>query len=120
MRDLGTAAVGDALDRLGLATQCTGLRPLHHSSRLFGPAFTVAMLPAAVEPGTVGDYIDDVPPGHVVVIDARGRIDATVWGDLLTAAARKRSVAGTVIDGACRDSARAGESLVRMLGLEAG
>lgn len=104
MRDLSTATVSDALDRLGLATQCPEVRPLSRSTRVFGPSFTVAMLPAAIKPGTVGDYIDEVPPGHVVVIDARGRTDATVWGDLLTAAARRLGIAGTVIDGLCRDS----------------
>ncbi len=104
MRDLGTAAVSDALDRLGLPGQCLGIRRLNPSRNLYGPSFTVAMLPAAVEPGTVGDYIDDVPAGCVIIIDARGRTDATVWGDLLTAAALKRQVEGTVIDGVCRDS----------------
>jgi regulator of RNase E activity RraA len=74
--------------------------------RVYGPAFTVAMLPAGSDPGTVGDFVDEVPEGAVVVIDARGRTDATVWGDLLTEAARRRGIAGTVIDGVCRDSER--------------
>ena len=106
MKDLDTTTVSDALDRLGLAGQSLGIRPLEPSMRLFGPAFTVAMLPVGIDPGTVGDYVDEVPEGCVVVIDARGRRDVTVWGDLLTATARKRGVAGTVIDGVCRDSDR--------------
>jgi regulator of RNase E activity RraA len=59
--------------------------------------------------GTVGDYIDDLAPGTVVVIDNAGRLDVTVWGDLLTATAAQRGISGTVIDGVCRDSDRAVE-----------
>src|SRR6185369_16289277 len=54
--------------------------------------------------GTVGDYIDDVEPGGIVVLDNGGREDATVWGDILTWVAHTRRVGGTVIDGACRDT----------------
>jgi regulator of RNase E activity RraA len=59
--------------------------------------------------GTVGDYIDDVPPGGVVVLDNAGRLDCTVWGDILTSVAHKRGIAGTVIHGVCRDIARSFE-----------
>ena len=61
--------------------------------------------PAGKPPGTVGDYIDDVPEGHVVVIDNGGRDDATIWGDILTEIAHRRKLAGTVIDGINRDVA---------------
>ena len=44
-----------------------------------------------------------------MVIDNSGRVDCTVWGDILTLAAMQRSLGGTVIDGACRDSTRAVE-----------
>ena len=60
---------------------------------------------AGYPPGTVGDYIDDVPAGAVVVLDNAGRDDATVWGDILTDIAHRRGIAGTVIDGICRDVA---------------
>jgi 4-hydroxy-4-methyl-2-oxoglutarate aldolase len=69
-----------------------------------GRAYTILYGPIDAEkPGTVGDYIDDLPPGTVVVLDNGGREDATVWGDILTAVARYRKLAGTVIDGANRD-----------------
>ena len=42
--------------------------------------------------------------GSVVVLDNGGRENATVWGDILTWVAHRRGVAGTVIDGACRDT----------------
>lgn len=102
---LDTTSLSDAMDRLGIAGQCLGIKPLDHRFRLAGRAFTILYGPAGKPPGTVGDYIDDVPPGSVVVLDNGGRENATVWGDILTWVAHSRGVAGTVIDGACRDVA---------------
>jgi regulator of RNase E activity RraA len=102
---LDTTSLSDALDRLGLAGQCLNIKPLDHRFRLTGRAFTILYGPAGNPAGTVGDYIDDVEPGAVVVLDNGGRENATVWGDILTWVAHRRGVAGTVIDGACRDTA---------------
>src|SRR5262245_15327028 len=101
---LDTTALSDALDRLGIPGQCLGIKPLDHRFRLAGRAFTLLYAPAGVPPGTVGDFIDDVPQGDVVVIDNGGRENATVWGDIMTMVAHERGLAGTVIDGACRDT----------------
>ena len=101
--ELSTSTVSDALDRLGIAGQCLGIKPMDVKFRLCGRAYTMRTVPAAVVPGSVGDYIDDVPAGSVVVIDNGGRQDKTVWGDILTFLADKMDVAGTVIDGNCRD-----------------
>jgi len=92
------------MDRLGIAGQCLNIKPLDPRFRLTGRAFTILYGPAGTPPGTVGDYIEDVPVGGVVVLDNRGRENATVWGDILTWVANRRGVAGTVIDGACRDT----------------
>lgn len=104
-KKLSIAAVSDALDRLGIHGTCLGISPVNDGTRMVGRAFTVKYLPVALENGTVGDYIDDVPVGHVVVLDNNGRLDATVWGDILTAVAHKKGIAGTLIDGVCRDVA---------------
>ena len=101
---LDTTSLSDALDRLGIAGQCLGIKPLDHRFRMAGRAFTILYGPAGSPPGTVGDYIDDVPPGGIIVLDNGGRENATVWGDILTWVAHKRGVSGTVIDGACRDT----------------
>jgi regulator of RNase E activity RraA len=101
---LDTTAISDALDRLGIAGQCLGIKPLDPRFRLTGRAFTILYGPAGSPAGTVGDYIDEVPEGGVVVLDNGGRENATVWGDILTMVAHRRGVAGTVIDGACRDT----------------
>ena len=53
--------------------------------------------------GNVGDFLDDVQPGQVVVIDNGGRLYCTVWGDIMTFVATAKGIAGTVIDGVCRD-----------------
>ena len=100
---LSTSALSDALDRLGINGQALGIAPLDRSFRLVGRAWTARYGPVGLDRGTVGDYIDDLGPGDVVVLDNLGRVDATVWGDLLTATAHRRGVAGTVIDGICRD-----------------
>jgi 4-hydroxy-4-methyl-2-oxoglutarate aldolase len=106
---LDTPAISDALDRLGIDGQALGLTPLERTSQLVGQAYTVRMLPRGLSAKSVGDYIDEVPAGHVVVIDNQGRLDATVWGDILTTVAHRNHVAGTVIDGVCRDVRRASE-----------
>jgi 4-hydroxy-4-methyl-2-oxoglutarate aldolase len=106
---LDTSHVSDALDKLGVIGQCMGLLPIVRDSRLAGRAFTVRYLPVGAGGGTVGDYADDLEPGTVVVLDNAGRLDTTVWGDLLTATASRRQLAGTVIDGVCRDTDRAVE-----------
>lgn len=101
---LDTTSISDALDRLGIAGQCLNIKPLDPRFRLCGRAFTILYGPAGKPAGTVGDYIDDVEPGSVVVLDNGGRENATVWGDILTWVAHRRGIAGTVIDGACRDT----------------
>ncbi|MBI7310130.1 RraA family protein [Pseudomonas aeruginosa] len=101
---LDTPAVSDALDRLGLPGQCLDIAPLtDYQGVTVGPAFTVQYVSASTPPGTVGDFIDEVTPGDVVVIANGGRTDCTVWGDIMTQYSLARGIAGTVIDGVCRD-----------------
>ena len=89
---LDTTSISDALDRLGIAGQCLNIKPLDHTFRLTGRAFTILYGPAGKPAGTVGDYIDDVAPGSVVVLDNGGRENATVWGDILTWVAHRRGM----------------------------
>lgn len=101
---LDTPSVSDALDKLGLPGQCLGIAPLgQYQHVVVGPAFTVQYVCASTPAGTVGDFIDDVAAGDIVVIDNRGRTDCTVWGDIMTEYALSRGIAATVIDGVCRD-----------------
>ena len=100
---LDCATLSDALDRLGLHGQCARIKARSDDFRMAGRAFTLLYGPASKPAGTVGDYIDDVPPGSIVVLDNGGREDVTVWGDILTEIAHRRGIAGTLIDGVCRD-----------------
>lgn len=104
---LDTATLSDALDRHGLAGQCYRIKPRSASFRMTGRAWTLQYGPAGTPPGTVGDFIDDIEPGTVVVLANNGRDDVTVWGDILTEVAHHKGIAGTVIDGINRDVALA-------------
>jgi regulator of RNase E activity RraA len=103
---MDTTTVSDALDKLGIAGQCLGIKPLDRGFRVAGPAFTIRYVPCGTRGGTVGDYIDDLPAGTVIALDNQQRMDATVWGDILTTVASRRHLGGTVIDGVCRDAPR--------------
>jgi 4-hydroxy-4-methyl-2-oxoglutarate aldolase len=107
---LPTSTISDAMDRTGIDGQCLGLRSIDPHFKMCGRAFTVQYLPCETVKGDVGDFIDDVPEGYVVALDNRGRLDCTVWGDLLSMTALRRRLAGTVIDGVCRDGQRSVES----------
>jgi regulator of RNase E activity RraA len=107
---LDTTSLSDALDRLGIAGQCLDIKPLEWTFQMTGRAYTILYGPSATPSGTVGDYIDDVEPGSVIVLDNGGRQNATVWGDILTWVATRKQIAGTVIDGACRDTRLAREA----------
>ncbi|MEH3145468.1 MAG: dimethylmenaquinone methyltransferase [Methylobacterium frigidaeris] len=80
------------------------LRPLRRfdgARLLAGPAVTARC--EERDYGAVHHAIAVAGPGDVVVIDAGGRGDAAMIGELLSGAARRRGVAGLVVDGAVRD-----------------
>lgn len=71
------------------------------SPRLCGPALTVRVRPG--DNLMVAKALDLARPGDVLVVDARGSLGAAVAGDLLCTRARRRGLAGLVVDGAVRD-----------------
>lgn len=101
--EISTTNISDALDKLGISGGCLGIVPVVQGVKMAGTAYTVHYIPCGQAKGTVGDFIDDVKPGDVVVIDNAGREYCTVWGDILTLYSRTNGIAGTVIDGVCRD-----------------
>ena len=102
-KKLDTTCVSDAMDKIGIECACYGVKPVHFGQRICGRAFTVHYAPCGAVKGTVGDFLDDVEPGQVIVIDNAGRDNCTVWGDIMAKTAKKMGIAGTVIDGVCRD-----------------
>ncbi|HWQ78431.1 MAG TPA: RraA family protein [Anaerovoracaceae bacterium] len=103
LKELDVCCVSDAMDRLGIPCGLEGIKAVVSGSVICGRAFTVHYIPCGTVKGTVGDFLDDVKPGEVVVIDNAGRANFTVWGDLMSISASKRGLGGTVIDGVCRD-----------------
>ncbi len=103
LRKLDTTCLSDAMDRLGIPCGLAGIQAVHAGKRICGPAFTVHYVPCGLVKGTVGDFLDDVEPGQVVVIDNSGRTYCTVWGDIMSIVAKMKGIEGTLIDGVCRD-----------------
>lgn len=103
LNKLDTTCVSDAMDKLGISCGLQNIKPVLPGSKICGRAFTVHYVPCGQEKGTVGDFLDDVEVGQVVVIDNAGREYCTVWGDIMAITAKMKGIAGTVIDGVCRD-----------------
>jgi regulator of RNase E activity RraA len=103
LRKFSTPNVSDALDKLGIIGQAYGIKPLQFGFKAAGPVFTVKFLPAGLVKAGAGDFLDDVPAGSIVVIDNEGRTDCTTWGDIMTKLAIRNKLAGTIINGVCRD-----------------
>ena len=102
-KKIDVCCVSDAADRIGINCALYGIKPVVAGTSFCGQAFTVHFIPCGKETGMVEDYLGDVPPGQVVVIDNAGRDHCSVWGGMMAESAVLRGVAGTVIDGVCRD-----------------
>lgn len=100
---LDVASVSDAMDKIGIPCGLLGIHAVVPGKHICGRAFTVHYVPNGIVKGNVGDFLDDVQSGQVVVIDNGGRLYCTVWGDIMTFVATRKGIAGTVIDGVCRD-----------------
>lgn len=99
-RGLPTANISDCMSRMAAAG--ARLRPMHAGGQLVGPAFTVKTRPG--DNLLVHKALDLALPGDVVIVDAGGDLTNSIFGELMTAYAVSRGVAGVVINGAIRDS----------------
>jgi 4-hydroxy-4-methyl-2-oxoglutarate aldolase len=80
----------------------SGIKPLDPSFFVAGRALTVDAKPAD---NLILHYaITIAKPGDVLVVDAKGFLEAGPWGDVMTFAAQRAGIAGLVIDGSVRDS----------------
>ena len=104
---LSSTNLSDAMDALGLKGATCGIRPmLTRWNKLVGPAVTMRMTAAGVTPQKTHlgmNAIASAGEGDVIVIDNGGRMDTSCWGGILANAAKMKGIAGTVIDGCCRD-----------------
>ncbi|MDK7604147.1 hypothetical protein QP556_24520 [Citrobacter freundii] len=104
-KKLSTPELSDALDYFSLPGVVYELKSVTGNRSFAGRAWTVRYIPVDHNnPGSVGDYIDQVQSDDVVVIDNAGRTDCTVWGGILSQVASKKGIAGTVINGVSRDT----------------
>jgi RraA family protein len=83
------------------------LRPMHRSGYLVGPALTVKCRPG--DNLMIHKALTMAQPGDVIVVDAGGDLTNALFGEIMTATAVARGVAGIVLNGAVRDSEEIGE-----------
>lgn len=107
--ELGSAVVGDVLDRLGHRHQFLPpeIQPLDRSMTVAGWAMPVLIGDVFGEPaepfGRLTEALDDLRQDDIYLVRS-GRLACAAWGELLTATARVRGAAGAVIDGYHRDT----------------
>jgi 4-hydroxy-4-methyl-2-oxoglutarate aldolase len=105
-----TAMLSDCLDEVGRREQVMQqeIRALRPGMRCAGPAATVQFAPtteAGSEPyDDMIDFLSGLQAGTVAVVATAGSSRSGYWGELFSAAALGRGVAGVVCDGPLRDS----------------
>lgn len=95
-----SCVVADSQERMGVMH--SALRPLTTSTRFVGPALTVQL-----EPGNQVDCLDALSvaqAGDVVVVDAAGETETSIWGGLMSGLCQMKGVVGAVVDGGIRDT----------------
>jgi regulator of RNase E activity RraA len=116
LRHVSTSTLATQLYKRGIRQpSLLGVRPLSQVVDGFvGEAFTMRFIPAREDVNTLDPYnsgntlqwdsIENVPPGHVIVVDSRGDASAASGGDMLMTRAMVRGAAGFVTDGGLRDT----------------
>ncbi len=95
-----SCVVADAQERAGVMRSY--LRPLINETRFAGAALTVRL-----EPGNQVDCLDALEVaqgGDVIVVDAAGETETSIWGGLMSGLCKMKGVVGAVVDGAIRDT----------------
>jgi 3-hexulose-6-phosphate synthase/6-phospho-3-hexuloisomerase len=95
-----SCVVADSQERAGVMRSY--IRPLTSDIRFVGPALTVRL-----EPGNQVDCLDALAvaqPGDVIVVDAAGETETSIWGGLMSGLCKMKGVVGAVVDGAIRDT----------------
>jgi len=79
----------------------SGIKPIFRG-KIVGSALTVKLSPGDLQDPLIA--LDVARPGDVIVVDASGETETSVWGGLMGALCKKRGVVGAIIDGAGRDT----------------
>lgn len=113
---VSTATLTTLLFKRGLRNAfLQGVQPLNRDGKqLVGPAYTLRYIPAREDLDHLGVFrdrthpqrraVEEVPPGHVLVMDCRGDASAASAGSILVTRMMVRGAAGIVTDGGLRDS----------------
>ena len=115
LRIVSTATITSQLLSRGFRnTFMPALRPSRPDLRMVGHAYTLRYAPAREDIGIAVAYdnntniqrlaVESLSDGDVLVIDARGEINAASIGEILANRARARGAAGIVTDGCLRDT----------------
>jgi len=116
LKQISTASVTTALFKRGLKnTYMQGPQLLNaNAPRLVGEAYTLRYIPSRedLDPLSVFEDqnhpqrkgVEEIPEGHVMIIDARGDRTAASAGNILVTRMMVRGAAGVVTDGGFRDS----------------
>jgi regulator of RNase E activity RraA len=94
-----SCVVADSQERGGVMR--SDIRPLF-DARFVGTALTVRLYP-----GDLVDCLDALSvarPGDVIVVDAAGETETSIWGGLMAGLCQQKGVVGAVVDGAIRDT----------------
>jgi regulator of RNase E activity RraA len=78
----------------------SALKPIFNGKAV-GPALTVKLSPGDLQDPLLALHV--AQPGDVVVVDAGGETETSVFGGLMGSLFKNRGAQGGVIDGACRD-----------------
>jgi 4-hydroxy-4-methyl-2-oxoglutarate aldolase len=79
----------------------SAIKPIDASFRICGPAFTVDCPPA--DNLWIHRALYAAAPGDVLVVGARGFVEAGYWGEIMSTAALARQLGGLVLEGGVRD-----------------
>jgi len=113
---VSTATLTTVLFKRGFRnTFIQGIHRLNpHAPAMVGPAYTLRYIPAREDLDHLGVFedrshpqrkaVEEIPPGHVMVIDSRKDRRAASAGNILITRMKMRGVAGIVTDGGFRDS----------------
>lgn len=98
--ELATSDVADAMGRHYMVD--SGIRHIGGGRRMAGPALPVLSQPD--DNLMIHAAIELAQPGDVLVVSAGGGTETALVGELVSAWAQRRGVAGFVVDGAVRDA----------------
>ncbi len=94
-----SCVVADSMERSGVMSSSIHLVS---GDRFVGVALTVKLYP-----GDLVDCLDALSvaqAGDVIIVDAAGETETSIWGGLMASLCQQKGVVGAVVDGAIRDT----------------